>query len=496
MSTFSGLNAATTALWAAQRGLDVSGQNIANVNTEGYSRQRVDLRAMGGTEVPAVHSVSSQVGSGVSSDQIIRIRDVFLDGRAQVESARTASLTVRSDALRQVESAFREPGDTGIQSMLADVWAGFSDVANKPTEPAARSQVLERLDILTAGLRTTRASLDQQWTQTRDDLQALLRDVNESAESIGELNAAIRTASQAGLPVNELSDRRDALVLSLAEQVGATSIPGRDGMVDVVVGGSTLVSGAHVLGMELVGADTADGVGSGDDPRVQTAPGGTSLRLGGTVGGQLSALTGVIPSYRGRLDQLARDLVQDLNAVHAGGTDSTGTVHLGGYDSTGAKGGVLLDDGSGAATVDLTKVTAANITLRITEAGELAAAAKSPDDLKASPTDPTGPVSADGGNADAFFRLSLKPNGVDADYRTLVVALGVESSVAGRDLTVQSVISTQVDAAREAVSGVNLDEEMTSMLSFQHAYNAAARMVTAIDEALDTLISRTGLVGR
>jgi flagellar hook-associated protein 1 len=85
---------------------------------------------------------------------------------------------------------------------------------------------------------------------------------------------------------------------------------------------------------------------------------------------------------------------------------------------------------------------------------------------------------------------------VDATYRSMVVSLGVESSVAARDLTVQTAISTQVDAARESVSGVNLDEEMTNMLSFQHAYSAAARMVTAIDEALDTLISRTGLVGR
>ncbi|MGR7025426.1 flagellar basal body rod C-terminal domain-containing protein [Geodermatophilus sp. URMC 62] len=77
-----------------------------------------------------------------------------------------------------------------------------------------------------------------------------------------------------------------------------------------------------------------------------------------------------------------------------------------------------------------------------------------------------------------------------------MVSLGVESSVATRNLEVQTVLSTQVDAARESVSGVNLDEEMTTMLSFQHAYNAAARMITTIDEALDTLISRTGLVGR
>ncbi|MGY1703678.1 flagellar hook-associated protein FlgK [Geodermatophilus sp. SYSU D00697] len=478
MSTFSGLNTATTALWAAQRGLDVTGQNIANVNTEGYSRQRVTLQAMGGTAVPAIHSVAGQVGSGVSSDEIIRIRDAFLEGRAQVESSRTARLTVSSDSLAQIEAAFREPGTSGIQSMLADVWSGFSDLANKPTEPAARSQVLERLDILARGIRTTSATLDQQWTQTRDNLQALVTEVNATSRSIADLNSAIRSASQAGLPVNELSDRRDLLVQSLAKQVGGTSIPGKDGMVDVVVGGTTLVSGTDVLGMELVGADEPGAVGTDGEPRVRTVPGGTTLTLGGTGGGQVQALTTTIPKYRGQLDAVAQHLASSLNGVQTTG-----------YDAGGALGEPLLGNGPGTGAVDASLVTAANITLRITAPAKLAAAATSPTDLG-------GAVSADGINADRFFQLSRQPDGVDAGYRALVVALGVESAVAERDLTVQSVISTQVDASRESVSGVNLDEEMTNMLSFQHAYSAAARMVTAIDEALDKLINGTGVVGR
>ncbi|MGY1689562.1 flagellar hook-associated protein FlgK [Geodermatophilus sp. SYSU D01105] len=487
MSTFSGLNTATTALWAAQRGLDVTGQNIANVNTEGYSRQRVTLQAMGGTAVPAIHSVASQVGSGVSSDEIIRIRDAFLEGRAQVESARTAGLTVSSEALAQIEAAFREPGTSGIQSMLADVWSGFSDLANKPTEPAARSQVLERLDILARGIRTTSATLDQQWTQTRDNLQALVTEVNATSRSIADLNSAIRSASQAGLPVNELSDRRDLLVQSLAKQVGGTSIPGKDGMVDVVVGGTTLVSGTDVLGMELVGADEPGALGTDGEPRVRTVPGGTTLTLGGTGGGQVQALTTTIPKYREKLDEVAQDLARSLNGVQTTG-----------YDAKGELGEPLFGNGPGTGAVDPATVTAANITLRITKPEQLAAASMSPDDLK-SPTDTSttpGPISADGINADRFFQLSRQPDGVDAGYRALVVALGVESAVAERDLTVQSVISTQVDASRESVSGVNLDEEMTNMLSFQHAYSAAARMVTAIDEALDKLINGTGVVGR
>jgi len=526
-STFGGLNTARTALWASQRGLDVTGQNIANVNTDGYSRQRVELRAMGGTAVPAIHSVSSPVGNGVDADQVIRIRDVFLERRGQVESAKAAELTVGDEALAQVEAAFREPGETGIQNMLAKVWTGFSAVANAtdPQDPAARRQVLERLDILANGMQTTRATLDQQWLQTRDNLEALAAEVNSTASSIADLNTQIRQATRSGLPTNELSDRRDLLVGQLAQRVGATSVAAEDGMVDVIVAGTTLVASGSALGVRVAGADSPDDLGAGDDPRLVTVPGGTSLAVGGTAGGQLSVLTSTVPRYRDSLDRLARDLVTKLNAVQAQGYDSSGAkgdlqpllddgsgtvpryrdsldqlardlvtklnaVQAQGYDSSGAKGDLqpLLDDGSGTVPVDPATVTAGNIRLRVTTPELLAVARTSPGDL--------GAASADGRNAEAFFDLSLEAGGVDATYRALVVGLGVEASVASRDLEVQTVIATQVDSARQSVSGVNLDEEMTNMLSFQHAYSAAARMVTAIDEALDTLISRTGLVGR
>ena len=482
MSAFSGLNAASTALWAAQRGLDVTGQNIANVNTEGYSRQRVELRAQGGTAVPAVHSVSSNVGAGVSTDQVIRIRDAFLEARAQTEGAATARLTAEQAAFTGVEDAFREPGDSGIQSMLADVWAGWSDLANNPLTTAPRGQVIERMETLAAGIRTTRASLDKQWEQARDGLEALVTDVNTKTAAIAELNRNIQQGTASGLLVNELSDRRDALVLDLAQAIGATAVAREDGSVDVSLGGTTLVSGSSAIGVNLAGATSADDVDA-DVPRLVTDPGGATLRSDGTAGGQLKALNVIVPEYRDKIDALARSLATAFNAQHALG-----------FDATGAAGGPLFGDGPGPA-VDLTKVTAANLTLRITDSAELAAARTAPLPATTTPPAPERP-SADGSNADAFYKLSLAAGGLDATYRELVVALGVQSSVATRDLGVQSVISTQVDAARESVSGVNLDEEMTNMLSFQHAYNAAARMVGAIDEALDTLINRTGVVGR
>lgn len=135
MSTFSGLNTANTALWAQRRALDVTGQNISNVNTEGYSRQRVDLKAIGGSAVPAFYSVGSGIGGGVNADDVTRIRDAFLEGRGHTEHANSARLTAETGAYELVEQAFREPGTTGLQNLMADMWRGWQDVANKPEDP-------------------------------------------------------------------------------------------------------------------------------------------------------------------------------------------------------------------------------------------------------------------------------------------------------------------------------------------------------------------------
>jgi flagellar hook-associated protein 1 len=166
VSTFSALNAATTALWAQRRALDVTGQNIANVNTEGYSRQRADLQAIGGSPIPAFYSTSPGIGAGVNAEGVLRIRDAFLEGRGHTEHANSARLVAEADAYTQVESSFREPGDTGIQSLMGEMWAAWGDVDNGPHELASRGQVIESLNTLIGGVQFSYASIGTQWDQT------------------------------------------------------------------------------------------------------------------------------------------------------------------------------------------------------------------------------------------------------------------------------------------------------------------------------------------
>ncbi len=464
MSTFSGLNAATTSLWTQRRAMDVTGQNIANVNTEGYSRQRAEMLAIGGSPVPAFYSTSTGIGAGVNADKVIRIRDAFLEGRGHTEAANVGRLNAVNETYELVQRAFREPGDTGVQSLMAEMWAGWGDVANHPEDQAARGQVIQRLGTHVGGIQLSQSQLGAQWEQTRENLNVLVQDVNATAQTVAQLNQAIQRAIQSKLPANDLLDQRDLLVTKLADQVGATVRPKEDGVVDVQVGGISLVAGSSATAFTVTGSLDPDTVAS-DPPRIVTAGAGYAVRPGGTAEGQLTALNDILPGYRAKLDAVAANLAASINGLHTTG-----------FDATGAAGTPLLGPVPGP-------VTAENISVRISDPKLIAASSVG------------GGPNTDNGVAKQLANLRQSVTGTDTQYRAMIVELGVQAAVADRNLGIQQVITAQVDAARESVAGVNIDEEMTNMLAYQHAYSAAGRLVTAIDEMLDVLINRTGLVG-
>lgn len=471
MSTFSGLNTALTSLYAQRKAINLTGQNITNVNTEGYSRQRVDLTSIGANAVPAFFSRSSGVGGGVDSDTVIRIRDMFLEARAHSEHANGARLVEETSQLGGIESAFREPGDFGFQSVLANMWAGWQDVANQPQDNASRAQLLQQATTVAKTLNATRATLDQQWTDTRENLDALVAEVNGTTKAIAELNTSIQRATQSGMPAHELTDRRDVLVLSLADKIGANARPGEDGVLNVFVNGTPLVFGSTANAVKVAGANVPDDALT-NPVRIEMAVGNFKVDAGGTAGGRLTALGDHIPTYRANLDGVAANLAAAINTQQGSGYDLNGTAGTPMFNTGGAAG----------------PITAANIAIAFTN----------PDLVAASgiPTTPPATPVVDGSNADKMAQLQYDKAGATTTYRRMIVDLGVKTQGVVRANEIQSVISVQVDAARESVAGVNLDEEMANMLAYQHAYEAASRMVNAIDETLDILINRTGLVGR
>src|SRR5687768_2529235 len=220
MSSMSSLTTALSALYAQRRGLDVTGHNIANANTEGYTRQRVDMAANAGPMSPAVFSKWTGVGQGVDVTGVTRLRDAFLDLRSNQEHATQGQLGMTQTILGRIELGFGEPSDIGLAAQLSEFWAGWDDVANNPTDLAARNALLERASTLTTNIRGTAASMSALRTDLVDQLRAQTESVNQMASSIAQLNENIANSTNAGMTPTDLIDQRDLLVAKLADTIG------------------------------------------------------------------------------------------------------------------------------------------------------------------------------------------------------------------------------------------------------------------------------------
>jgi flagellar hook-associated protein 1 len=458
-SSFGGINTALTSLYAQRRALDVTGQNIANANTEGYSRQRVSMQSQVGSISPAMYATTDGLGTGVAVSDVQRVRDQYLENRGRTEHANSAYLSSQSAAYSGIETVFGEPGDTALQAQIHDMWDTWSDVANNPQLPAARAALIQQSSTVVDGLSYAHAALSSQWEQGRKELSVYAGEVNAAAQSIAQLNESIVQAKATGLAVNDLEDRRDLQVLGLAELTGATASVRQNGAMDVFVGGSTLVSEFTTRKLEVSGATRLDDQAA-DPVTVRWADTKSSAGAGGTTGAMADTLTTIIPGLSKDLDGVAKALADTVNSVHAAGYSKDGSTGLDFFTGT----------------------TAGTIKVAISDPDKVATAAT--------------PGTADGSVAEKLADSATAAGGPDVKYQTMIGGLGVAAQAAGRRSDIQATVTEQVDADRQAQAGVNLDEEMTNMLMYQRGYEAAARVLTTVDSMLDQLINRTGLVGR
>lgn len=451
MGDFSSLRIGMSALQAQRRAMAVTSHNIANVNTEGYTRQRVRMVAKTGAAVGTAFSGAVTGGLGVDVSGTERIRDRFLDNRSRVEHATNGNLSQTQNALTAIEKAFGEPGDTALSNQLNDFLASWDDVANNPSDLAARGQVVELGKAVANGINQTDSALAALSKSTYEELTATMSEVNSMAKDLAYLNSQISKAITSGSDPNDLIDKRDLLVNQLADRVGVTVREQPLGSVDVYVGGIALVR--HDVSNALNVQPTPTGA-------QVTWSTGTPAELSGSTGGMLGAINDIIPRYRTQLADVASTLSTDVNNLHTTGFDLDGNAGVP-FFVISAGGGVSVNS---AIASDPRKVAASS----------------------------SATAGRDGSMAQQIAVLS----GPTDTYRAMILKLGVESQSVNRQVDVQSSIVDQVDQARDGASGVNLDDEMADMVQVQHAYEAAARVISAADEMLDTLINRTGMVGR
>lgn len=467
MSSFVGLYTGLSGVRAAQTGIDVASHNVSNSATKGYTRQRVELAAS-----PSYQSPAGRIGTGVTVSQIGRLRDVFLDSRARTALADHGAASVRGDLLSRLEELTGEP-DGGVTNRLSALWSAAESWANAPADPASRRQVLTEL----ASLSETFRSVANQWESLRLDASnerdSRIVAANDALKSLADLDLRLANADPSRVGP-DLLDQRDLLLDEVAHLTGATTRVDSEGRASVVLGGVSLVSadGAGRLELDPSGAVLAvDPLGTATDVTPQ---------VGGMIGGLTRAFDQDLPHWRSELDAIATAAASAVNGVNTSGVLADGSPGL----------DLLTFDPADPAR---TLATTTN------DVAALAAA-----------TSGAPPAPHDGSNARIFADLRTTElttgTGAPGDpVRTgtlgtrtadLIVGLAGDVRSAKTATAAARAVSSSATLARDAEHGVSIDEEMVGLVRYQRALEAAARVMTTVDQALDTLVNRVGIVGR
>jgi len=442
------------ALLSQQRAISVTGNNIANVNTPGYSRQRLNME----TNLP-VDSPVGLVGFGVQTTTVERVYDRFLGVQVNNESANLGRWEAQKGSLERVEVVFDESGGYGLNQALSDFWNSWQDLSMNPSGTVERSVVAAKSQALADTIRQKYADLEQSQADIDAAVRSGIEDINRLTAEIADLNRKIASTESGGtVNANDYRDSRDLALKQLSEIIGINSFEDSDGQVVVSVGsGRTLVESGN--NYALTPTDPPGHVGI-EWPG--TALPITSEITSGKMAGWLQARDTKIAGYMSRLDDLAQTLSTEVNAQHAAG-----------YGLIGSHGDDLFS-GSGAVDMAVNSVI-------LNDYNRIAAASAA------------GAVPGDARNAAAIaeLRTALTMSGgtFDDAANDLVSQVGHDVQEAKTYQSHQTDMLAYLDNYRESVSGVNLDEEMVNLVKYQAAYNAAAKMITMGDDMLSTLMN-------
>jgi flagellar hook-associated protein 1 FlgK len=464
MSTFSGLPAAVSGLNAHRKRIDIISQNISNVDTPGYHRQITELRSISAGRAGLFSGPPGDHG-GVDTS-ITRRWDQILDTNAKNERSRASSLEQQADSLSGLEERIGSFAAGGLADRLQTMFNGFDDLANDPQDLAVRNVVLGNADAVASAINLEGAAIDSARADAVERASKFVDDLNRLASNIAELDRNIVAGVATGDDPNGLIDQRDRLATELAGladvQVGYET----DGQIRMSLNGHNLVSDGQWRPIQLASTPDPALAPLGYERISVQSDSGRPLELrGGAIHGALVAANELIPDQLVSLDEVAASIVASVNALHTTGTG--------------------LDGSTGNNLFDPAGITARTVIVSDDVAGQ-------PRRLGAS--DGSGPL--DNSVARGLAELGTDPAGPAAQHAEVLTSLGNRVRLLNTSADTAALASGRADQALQSEVGVSLDEELADLVSAQRAYEASARMISAIDGMLDTLINRTGLVGR
>ena len=452
------LNMAGNALLAHQQTIIVTGNNIANVNTPGYSRQRLILASS------IQYSSIGPLGNGVSALKVERVYDRFVGVQINSESQNLGKWAAQKQVLEGVEILFDESSGFGLSQAMSEYFNAWQELSMEPDGQTQRQMLIAKGELLAGTFNQKLANLQSSQRGIDGNIKGTVESINQLSAQIADLNQKIIESETSGHTANEYRDQRDLALKELSELVDFTSFEDQNGAVKVTLNsGRTLVDGVSSRSLSTQvnsSSGLLDVLWVGGDGSTLDITGSFA---GGKMGGWLETRDVTLQDYITRLNDLAGAIMQEVNAAH-----STG------YGLDGSSGNDFFT-GTDAADMQVNVDLVNNL--------DLIAAAQDPASLP-----------GDGSNAVDIAKLIHKAvlsggSSTFAEYySSLVSDVGSKVLEVGAYYQHQADMVLQLDNYRESISGVSLDEEMINLVKFQSAYDAAAKLITTSDELIQTVL--------
>lgn len=486
---FGSYEIARSGMFVNERALFVTGHNISNVNTPGFSRQQAMI-ATG----PYQNCGGFQLGLGADIQQIRQIRHQFLDNIYRDENTLLGYWETRNKTFQEIQTILGDPMEEGLQNVLNQFWDSWQELSKEPDSLTVRALVRQRAEALVYHINHVGQQLDKLQNDLNYEVYMRISEVNDITRQIASLNKAIFSAEVTGDNANDYRDQRNLLIDRLSKLADVEATEMMDGQVDITLSGHYLVHKGEFTELYagernpgdifcfpmLAGTNIEVAVKSGEIKGLLDSRGDSVNSLGSMDGG-ISALedsTSIIPDLKRRLNAIINKMAEEINNLHKSGK----TLSVPPEDGQDffvpinpaypiRLGNIQLNSN----LIDLNNIVASK--------------------------------SGDSGDNSIALDIANLRNiqiiddidrilSIDDAYQFIILGVGSGGAEAERMSQSQNHLVLSTDLQRNSIMGVSMDEEMSNMMKFKFAYTASSRAINVIDEMIETIITKMGIVGR
>ena len=474
---FNTLYTANKGLMAQQTGLHVTGHNIANINTRGYSRQRLELQA----DVP-YHLVGvGKLGTGVKMGSIIRVVNDYVGRQIRNENATLQQYYARAESIDQLEIIFNEPSESGLNTALGEMFSAWNELGKNAELETAKTALVEKSKTVTDVINHMYTQMINLKDGAKDVLEHDLLDFNSKLDNLEKLNQQIINSSIVGEIPNDLLDQRDVLLVDLSSNTNIGVNYDEYGRAQVSIGDKELVGFEDKKGELKLDGDSIKLVGEDGEEDI------SNLITSGNIKGNLESME-EIQKTMDDFNKYIEVMGKAVNTIHS---DDGKGLDFFVFDTD--------DEGNFAGTIkvnpeivaDHSKVNSKKSDSSPEGDGSRASAISALKDIKLDFN--SDPVSFDYDPETMSIKGVENGSTISGKYNSIVVTVGVSKKHVNNMIDNQELLLEQLEARRESSSGVSLNEEVSNIIKYQRAYEANARVISALSEMLDTLINRTGM---